>query len=189
MKKVIIVMCLIVFAGSLSGCGKDDDNKKDSGSKEEVSEVVKKKEGTSIYLIALNEANLASNDGLSDAPINNCESKLIEVSLGKELSPQEILNQLLSYEKYDKEKGTFNAFAVSNNLKVENLLVKNDFAVVTLSEGLAPGEPCSDMQLYAQIRKTLLQFDEIKGVDVFVGKEELSSYLMRLRDRDTNNPK
>ena len=182
-------MCLVVFASGLSGCGKNNDDKKDSGSKEEVSDVVKKKEGTSIYLIALNEFDLADRDGLGNTPINNCGNELVEVNLGKELSPQETLKQLLSYEKYDKEKGTFNAFAVSNNLKIENILIKNDFAIVTLSEGLAPGEPCSDMQLYAQIRKTLLQFDEIKGADVFVGKEELSSYLMKLRDRDVNNPK
>ena len=187
MKKIIVVMCLIVFASSLSGCGKDSDDKKDTENKEEVSSVVKKKEGTSIYLIALNEGDLASEDGLSGAPINNCENKLVEVSLGKKLSPQETLKQLLSYQKYDKEKGTFNAFAMSNNLKVKNLLIKNDFAIVTLSEGLVPGEACSDMQLYSQIRKTLSQFNEIKGVDVFVGKEELSSYLMRLRTEDGGN--
>ncbi len=189
MKKIITVICLIIFIGSLSGCGKDDSNKEGSGGKEEVGMVTKKKEGTSIYLIALSDVDLVDENGLSDMPVNNCGNKLVEVNLGKKFSPREALNQLLSYEKYDREKGAFNAFAVSNNLKVENLLIKNDFAIVTLSEGLEPGEPCSDMQLYSQLRKTLLQFDEIKGVDIFVGKEELSNYLMKLREKNRDDSK
>ncbi len=189
MKKITIVMCLIIFASGLSGCGKDNNDEKNSGNKEEVSNVVKKKEGTSIYLVALNEVDSASENDSSNAPINNCGNEFVEVNLGKKLSPQETLRQLLAYEKYDEEKGTFNAFAMSNNLKVENILIKNDFAIVTLSEGLEPGEACSDMQLYTQIRKTLLQFDEIKGVDVFVGKEELSSYLMKLREGSGSSAK
>jgi hypothetical protein len=183
MKKIIVVVCAFIFVSSLMGCEKKEDVNKDKGGEDINKEIVEKKSGTSIYLVKLNEAELNMKLHNENIPMSNCGNELVEINLEKTLSPQEALEQLFTYKEYDKEKGIFNVFAVADNLKLKNLLIKNDFAIVTLAEGLNLPEQCNDMQVYAQIRKTLSQFDEIAGVDILVGEEELRGYLSAERDK------
>jgi hypothetical protein len=67
-------------------------------------------------------------------------------------------------------------------LKIENLLIQNNFAIVTLSGNVKINDKCEEMNLYNQIRNTLTQFDEIDGVDIFVGEQELGEYLSSMTE-------
>ena len=176
MKKIVLMICAVVFVVGLSGCG----DKREVAEKEDNA-VIDNQDGTSIYLIAMDETEF--NDSLS-TPNIGCDDKLVEVRVDKKLSPQEALGELFAYAEYDEEKGLYNVFGLSDDLKVENMLVQNDFAIVTLSEDLFTGGMCDDSRVRAQITETLIQFEEIDGVDIFVGDEELSSYLSVMDESD-----
>ncbi|MEA3323449.1 MAG: GerMN domain-containing protein [Patescibacteria group bacterium] len=166
-QKIIVSMCAIVIIGGLSGCG-DDKNPND----DTIADV--EQGGTSIYLVAIDGTSL---DDSLDVPTIGCDDKLVAVQIDKKLSPQEALETLFAYDEYDEEDGLYNIFSLSPNLQIEKMVIANDFAIVTLTEDLVTGGMCDDPRVSAQIRKTLMQFDEIDGVDIFVGDEEVNSYL------------
>ena len=174
MKKIMMGLCAIVIVGGLSGCVDDKD-----ANKEDI--VDKKQKGTSIYLVALDGTPL--NDSLDVSPVG-CDDKMVAVQIDQKLSPQEALEALFTYTNYKKEDGLYNVFDLSPNLQIEKMIVANDFAIVTLSEDLITGGMCDDTRVTAQIRKTLMQFDEIDGVDIFIGDEEVTSYLSEKDDYD-----
>ena len=173
MKKVILMMCAIVLVGGLSGCGDKDS---DDGVVADDNQ-----NSTSIYLVAMDGTEF--NDSLN-TPNIGCDDKLVEVKVGKKLSPQEALEELFAYAEYNEEEGLYNVFGLSDNLKVEKMIVQNDFAIVTLSEDLFTGGMCDDPRVRAQITETLIQFDEIDGVDIFIGDDELSSYLSDVSEEE-----
>jgi len=165
---VLLGICVVI---GLSGCGNDQKTSKD--------ETEAEKNGTSIYLVAMDEGAL--DDGTEVENIG-CDDALVEVKINKKLSPQEALEALFDYTT--AEDGLYNVFSMSPNLQIEKMIVANDFAIVTLSKDLVTGGMCDGPRVPAQIRKTLMQFDEIDGVDIFVGDEEVSSYLSEKDDYD-----
>lgn len=167
MQSVIIGICTIIIISGLSGC---TDNK-DAG---ENAAIDAKQDGTSIYLVAMD--GTPSNDSL-DVSVVGCDDKLVAVQIDQKSSPQEALEELFAYEEYNEEEGLYNVFALSDNLKVEKMVIANDFAIVTLSEDLIISGMCDEPRVHAQITQTLTQFDDIDGVDVFVGEESLGEYL------------
>ncbi len=178
MGQIVLMMCSIICVSGLSGC----DNNKDSNNNDIAVGV---QDETSIYLVAMDGTKF--NDSLNTSNIG-CDDKLVEVKIDKKLSPQEALEELFAYEEYNEEEGLYNVFGLSDNLKVEKMVVANDFAIVTLSEDLFVGGMCDDPRVYAQITETLIQFDEIDGVDIFIGDEELSSYLLDVSEEELGGP-
>ncbi len=168
--QIVLIICGVVLVGGLSGCG----NNKDSDNNDIA---VDAQDETSIYLVAMDGTEF--NDSLNTSNIG-CDDKLVEVKIDKKLSPQEALEELFAYEEYNEEEGLYNVFGLSDNLKIEKMVVANDFAIVTLSEDLFTGGMCDDPRVRAQISETLMQFEEIDGVDIFVGEEELGSYLSEI---------
>lgn len=167
-----IVTIALVFL-IITGCNKEEQNQ----------------DTTSIYLTALDDTIQqkpmpdmpSENDTNIDLPMNNqmshCSNDVVEIKIQKKLSPKEVLEELFNYQQYDKQNKAYNVFGLSNNLKIENLLIKNDFAILTLSGDIKINDTCEEVNIYNQIRKTLTQFDEIEGADIFVGDRELSEYL------------
>lgn len=159
---------MIFAVTALNGCGCSKDEK--SSAEDAISG---SQDGTMIYLAKLDEGEF---DDLSDDLLLNCVGNVEAVSIDEKLSPQEALEKMFVYDEYTKGSGLYNIFEMSNDLKVDNLLIQNDFAIVTLSEELNLGTNNSECA-YAQIRKTLTQFDGIDGVDIFIGDKELSTYV------------
>ncbi len=166
-QSIIMSICTIMIISGLSGCTGNKDTGDDVATDE-------KKNGTSIYLVAMDGTSLG--DSL-DAPTIGCSDKLVAVQIDQKLSPQEALEELFAYEKYNEDEGLYNVFGLSDNLKVEKMVIANDFAIVTLSKDLIIGGMCDEPRVHAQITQTLTQFDDIDGVDVFVGDESLGEYL------------
>lgn len=166
-QNVMLSMCAIMIMGGLSGCISNKDASDDVATDA-------KQDGTSIYLVAMDGTSL---DDSLDAPVMGCDDKLVAVQLKQQLSPQEALEELFTYEEYNEEDGLYNVFALSDDLKVEKMVVANDFAIVTLSGNLITGGMCDEPRVHAQITQTLTQFDDIDGVDIFVGDESLGEYL------------
>ena len=105
-----------------------------------------------------------------------CSGEIIAVQIDKKLSPQQTLEELFAYPD-NTEKGLYNILNKVKNIKIAKLDIKNNFAIVTLSGDFPSGDVCIGQQMHDQIDKTLSQFDNIAGVDVFVGDEEISGYL------------
>jgi len=179
MKKILLATVALIALGGLSGCSKDSN---DNVASEKQNQ---NKQGTSIYLVEMDGTN--SDDSLG-VPNIGCDDKLVEVKIDKKLSPQEALEELFAYDKYNEEDGLYNAFGLSDNLKIEKMVVANDFAIVTLSEDLIVSGMCDEPRVYAQIIETLTQFDEIDGVDIFIGDKELSSYLSDVSEEEIGSP-
>lgn len=177
MKKLAFGIIIFIVVGALSGCGKNETSSNDEAV------VGSDQNSTSIYLTRVDMTEFDNSSDISDI---GCGDSVEAVKINKKLSPQEALEELFSYKKYSEEDGLYNVFGSSGDLTVENLLIQNDFAIVTLSEDLNLGGMCDSVRVYAQIDKTLTQFDNIAGVDVFVGDEELSSYLSGRNEDDIN---
>jgi len=180
MKKILLLLCLLIIAGSLSGCGSKDEKKSENKNNQTVNNDVVQLEGTLIYLVDL--SNIDTNNQ-ADLPMHYCGNSLVGVRLNEKLTPREALERLFNYKDEQQDDKFFNPFSLAKNLKIKDLVIKNDFAILTLTEGLSLEEEyiCSGNQLHDQIEKTLVQFDNIAGVDVFVGDQELSSYLMSIK--------
>lgn len=167
MKSILLIICTFIITGGLSGCN-NTKNLTDVTDKNPPGDT------TSIYLVAMAETALHNS---LDTPLIGCDDKLVEVIINKKLSPQETLEKLFAYKEYSEEEGIYNVFALSDNLKVEEITVANNFAIVKLSEGLITSDMCDNPRVYAQIAKTLTQFDTIAGVDIYVGDREVNTYL------------
>lgn len=166
MKNILLLLLVFIIVSGLSGCGKN--STKDTTAKED-------KNTTSIYLVSMPKTE---SDEPRDIFMNDCNNdEFVEVKIDKKLSPQEALETLFKYKTSDGRDDLYNAFNVSDNLKIEKMLVQNDFAIVTLSKDLVAKNMCDESRIRAQITKTLLQFENIDGVDIFVGDDELSSYI------------
>jgi hypothetical protein len=171
----------LIFVSSLFGCGTNKQN--DNTNKQNNQNNQQNNNETLIYLAVLKNENNVDNT-MSDNL--NCDNKdeVIAVKIAdKKLSPQETLEKLFIYKPTESQKGMYNVFEKSKNLKIEKLVLANDFAVLTLSKDLSLQSMCDEQRVRAQITKTLLQFDSIKGVDIFVGDEELSSYFSKINEK------
>jgi len=181
MKKITVGLVIVFIALSLSGC-KDKNNNKDEEKvvkkQEEASAKEEEKVKVDINNIAIYIATINNKEGgeLDNSQNAGCEYEMFAVKTDKKLSPQEALETLLTYRVQDDGGNSYSTFSLSKGLKIEKMIVKNNFAVVTLSEDLIVKGLCDESIIYDQIRKTLLQFEEIDGVDIFVGDKELSEF-------------
>jgi hypothetical protein len=180
MKKTLVLVATIVIVSGLSGCGNDDSSKskgddtsngQENGISKESSE---NSNDTKIYLTTIDETEVNDSSSIS---LVGCDSKLTEIVINEKLSPQKTLETMLNYKEYSKEKGAYNIFEEFSSLKIEEMIVANDFAIVRLSKDLVAKGMCDSSRIRAQITKTLTQFDNIAGVDIYVGDQELSSYF------------
>ena len=181
MKKITVGLIIVFIALSLSGC-KDKNNNKDEENVVKKQEETRVKEAEKVKVdinnIAIYIATIDNKEGgeLDNSQNAGCEYEMLAVETGKKLSPQEALETLLTYRVQDDEGNSYSAFSLSKGLKIEKMIVKNNFAVVTLSENLIVKGLCDESIIYDQIKKTLLQLEEIDGVDIFVGDKELSEF-------------
>jgi len=184
MKKIIMVLFIVLTVVSLGAC--KSDNKQDKAKdKNTASKVAEQKNYTVIYLAKMEKPV----DGDVAPPTADCDKNLVEIKLDGKLSPRQTLEKLLSYKVSDENQGVFNAFASAKNLKIEDMLVKNNFVIVKLSGELKVEDMCSERQIYNQIKKTLVQFDDIAGADIFMNGQEFSQYLATLREQNDANVK
>jgi len=183
MKKIILLLGLIMSVSILGACG----NKDNQGDKKQNIEQTTAKTNnnqntqpnenqTAIYLVKLDKQKTDFSEDNATLPFGICSGQLTPVIINEKLSPQKALETLLNYPN-DTSKGIYNAFSESQNIKIDKLLIKNNFAIVTLSGDIKAGEPCLGQLMHDQITKTLSQFDNIAGADVFVGDKEINTYL------------
>ncbi len=124
-----------------------------------------------IYLVALDGGELIKT---VDGELFGCNDKLLAVDLGLHKSPRETLQQLLTYDNYED---LYNVFANTPNITINGFDINDSKAVVELiGDGLGGGT-CDAPRITAQIYKTLLQFNEIKEVDIYFNNEPIESYL------------
>lgn len=200
MKKISIISILLVAVMLLGACGGKDD-KSDKGNGKQVKNAQKQeenKEQTEIYLVkikspAKKEGGSQEDQSGGSEPVDVarfidsqdfnlsefCDGEITPLKIDGKLSPKEALEKLFNY-KADTGKGFYNAFSTVKNIKVEKLVIKNDFAIVTLAGDFQKGDGCLGRLMHDQIVKTLSQFDNIAGADVFVGEEEITGYVEKL---------
>lgn len=168
---LIVIFCISVF----SGCNnKDREQQNVSINKNDIETKQRDKEqGTLIYLSVMNNRK---KDLTYDS--ENCSGEVVKIVLDEKLSPKETLGRLFTYVDNGKDDDKFNVFSTSKNLKIEDLIIKNDFATLKLSDSVVfDNLVCDGQRIRTQIEKTLLQFSDIGGVDIFIGDKELGSYL------------
>lgn len=127
----------------------------------------------SIYFIAL-EDNGQSGDKIG------CNDSVVAVKRtpAKSTTPlKDTLVDLLSYkEQYFGESGFYNALYQSN-LSVENAIITDGHAVISLKGSLQIGGICDAPRVQAQLEKTVLQFSEVKKITITVNGESLDNAL------------
>jgi len=195
----ILLLLLVVFLG---GCNNKDTSKNTPGeNNQSISTKENKENSTALYLVKIDKpevgaektedkqdrsasqiSELIKSHNKDMRPIDICGGKITEVRVDGKLSPQEALEKLFSYED-NSQHGTYNAFSKSKNIKVDKLVIKNNFAIVTLSGEIKADEMCGGRLMHDQIVKTLSQFDDIAGADVFVGDMEISTYFSRAKSK------
>jgi hypothetical protein len=179
---------LVIF---LSACGENKSNKKKmENEKNNVSQNIDNdnKNKTMLYLVKIDREKKEQNDGLelNNAeifPMDICSGKITEVGIDGKLSPQEVLEKLFSY-KNDFQQGIYNTFSESKNIKIDKLVIKNNFATVILSGEIKADKMCGGQLMHDQIVKTLSQFDNIAGADIFVGDKEISEYITTMENKN-----
>ena len=204
MKKIALTTLLLITVISLGACNKKDDTKtKKDNPKTTQNQTVKQarkinENQTGLYLVKIDnqlEGQVKSdaekapqNSAISQDPnndsaefLNICSGKMVEIGVDGKLSPREALEKLFTYPNNIKE-GIYNAFSRVKNVKIDKLIIKNNFAIVTLSGDFQVDDGmCAGRLMHDQIEKTLSQFDDIAGADVFVGNKEISEYLSTLK--------
>jgi len=191
MKKYILLSLLVVLVIFLSACGENKSNKKKmENEKNNVSQNIDNdnKNKTMLYLVKIDREKKEQNDGLelNNAeifPMDICSGKITEVGIDGKLSPQEVLEKLFSY-KNDFQQGIYNTFSESKNIKIDKLVIKNNFATVILSGEIKADKMCGGQLMHDQIVKTLSQFDNIAGADIFVGDKEISEYITTMENKN-----
>ncbi len=164
---ILLLLTTIIF----SGCGKKENKNVSVDTKQQVEE-----NGKYLYLVA--KDNSKENEKMLPDMVM-CNNKLDKIKIEDDISPKEALQKLFDYRDNDKFINPLQKFT---NLKIEDVVVKNDFAIVKLSKGLTVDKfVCNTQDISNQIKKTLTQFDDIAGVDIFVGDEEFGSYIDNLR--------
>ena len=184
MKNIVIVLMLIITISFLTGCNKDkkitQNNQENQEQKEEMT--VEDPNNSFIYLVTVNDKTRdditklsKENSEQEEETLNlNCIDNLKKISLNKKLSPQETLKELFSYTDYNKQE-IFNSFSNIENIKIEELILKNDFAILKLAKN---NKFKNNNCIEYQIKKTLKQFDDIAGVDIYAGDVSLHEYIM-----------
>lgn len=200
MKKISVIVILLVVVMLLGACG-GGNNKSNKGGGKQFKSTKEQKENkarTEIYLVKVNSLAGTANDSRQNQlekptatdisrPVDNqdfrlldfCSGEIISLKIDGKLSPKETLEKLFDY-KADAGKGFYNAFSTVKNIKIEKLIIKNNFAIITLSGDFQKGNGCLGRLMHDQIVKTLSQFDDIAGADVFVGEEEITGYVEKL---------
>ena len=190
MKKSILLLGLMMAVLLLGACGKGDNGEatKKQAKEKKVSQEVKdnvNENQTAIYLVKVDKSQLPNDEQTGadiSLPIDMCSGKLVAVGVDGKLSPQEALEKLFNYQA-DLKNGMYNAFSESKNIKIDKLIIKNNFAIVTLAGDIKASEVCGGQLMHDQIVKTLSQFDNVAGADVFVGGREINEYLSSMENK------
>jgi len=207
MKKIALTTLLLITVISLGACNKKDDTKtKKDNPKTTQNQTVKQarkinENQTGLYLVKIDnqlegrvksdtkkapqDTTLPESLKVGDIDFSDiCSGKIVEIGVDGRLSPREALEKLFTYPNNIKE-GVYNAFSRGKNVKIDKLIIKNNFAAVTLSGDFQVDDGmCAGRLIHDQIEKTLSQFDDIAGVDIFVGDKEISEYLSTLEENN-----
>jgi len=179
--KLLIFLLGLFFISSLVGCSKNNNTTTEHNKGKTNNNITKKenKDAKYIYVVSAKK-DKPDNLNLDDMEMMmNCEGRLVKVEVDKNITPEKALEYLFNYKDNDK---FLNPLQHLQNLKVKDIIIKNNFAIVKLAEGLNIKKTICDRQTIGdQIRKTLTQFDNIAGVDIFVGDKEFNSYFDELR--------
>jgi PBP1b-binding outer membrane lipoprotein LpoB len=196
MKKTLFLMAvlllIVVFFG---GCTNNSSQNFSAKQKQSVTEEKNKENTTALYLVKIDrikdeKRELENKQDGREMPISEfvesslenlptidiCNGKVAEVRVDGKLSPKEALEKLLAY-KNNSQQEFYNAFNKSKDVRIDKLMIKNNFATVVLSGDIQADEFCYGQLMHDQIYKTLTQFDNIDGADVFVGDKEISEYI------------
>ena len=142
------------------------ESKKESDNNQNGTEVM-------IFLTALKETPLVNT---IEGEIFGCNDKLLPVVVGKNLTPQEVLDKLLTYNK--KETNLYNVFTESGNILRGKVKIseKGVARVDLFGEGLSCAV-CDAPRLPAQLKATMKQFPAVKTVNIFFNNQPLEKVL------------
>lgn len=181
---IIITLGLIFTANYLmdSSMTKNSQNDSDSNKNSRIDirdsfkpspSTLKNVQTTKIYLISLGDEGKSGEEiGCGDSIVAvdkkiSKDRKQLEGSIEKLLS----LNQ-----REDPDSGLYDALYQSN-LKLEVVSVVDGNAEINLTGELKVAGVCDNPRIEEQIRRTAIQFPEVKSVEVFVNGEKLEDVL------------
>lgn len=167
MKKLLT---LLLMAALLIACQPPADKPETPPPEEQKEELT---DDLLIHMIAL------ENDGEVGEKIG-CGDSIVPVTISVPQTDEPIkaaLNQLLSEkDEFYGQSGLYNSLYQSN-LKVDSVKVTDSKAEVNLSGTLTLSGICDNPRVEAQIEWTVLQFNEIKEVQVFLNGKTLQEAL------------
>ena len=197
MKKISIIAILLISVVFLSACNKNTEKSNKAKNQKTVQKQQNNENQTEIYLVKIKQPEVENDNQLKEPKLEDiqtspninsinpggidiCSGEITAVKVDGKLSPKEALEKIFTYPN-NPAQGIYNAFSKSKNIKIDKLDIKNNFAIVTLSGDFqSDNYSCSGRLMHDQIVKTLSQFDNIAGADIFVGQEEITGYLEKL---------
>lgn len=124
-----------------------------------------------IFLIALEDQGRVGK-------LVGCGDSLISLDKGEKFTSEPIKNALEELfsikEQFYGQSGLYNALAQSN-LKVENVSLINNKAIVRLSGTYSLAGSCDNPRFEGQIRETILQY--VKETEIFLNNKSLGEIL------------
>lgn len=144
----------------------DEDNQGDESQEDPFSDLVE------IYLVML-EDNGAVGQAIG------CGDSLVEVPRPQIQNVGDIegvLTDLFLQGEYYGQSGFYNALHQSS-LTVDSVSVSGGNAVVELSGDLVLAGVCDNPRVTAQLEETVLQFDDINSVEIFINGTSLADHL------------
>ncbi len=127
---------------------------------------------TQIFVVALDGSELIKT---VDGEMIGCNDKLLAVDLGKSVSPRIALEKLFDYQ--GDEEGIYNVFANSGPIIIDSFDIVDGKAIVYLSANGLGGGTCDAPRIKQQLKKTLLQFDNIDSTEIYFDDELIDDYL------------
>jgi hypothetical protein len=146
---------------------------KNKNTESQSKNTINKNKQSKIFLTVMNGTELVKSVECEEF---GCNDKILPVVVGKNLTPQEALDKLLTY--VDKDKSLYNVF-VNSGSPIQGKIAEGENGVkrIELSgEGLGGGA-CDGPRITAQLTKTMEQFDGFENMKIFFNGESISSYL------------
>ena len=178
-KKIFILLSIFLTTAFLAGCSKKNETQiqtKTPQTDDRMGLFVVKVDDK----IAPTDTSIANTEG-TQLPMNICIGNIVENKIDEKLTPQEALEKLFTY-KPNSSDGLYNVFNKFKDIKIKDLVIKNNFAIVRLSGDFTGAQECDGQLAHDQIVKTLSQFDNIAGADVFIEDEEITGYFATLNN-------
>ncbi len=159
-----------VFNDSSTGEGVFGKSKSTEG--QSKNEIIKNKQ-SKIFLTVMDGTELVKS---VEGEMFGCNDKILPVVVGENLTPQEVLDKLLTYVDEDVE--LYNVF-VNSGSPIQGKIAEGENGVkrIELSgEGLGGGT-CDGPRITVQLTKTMEQFDGFKSMEIFFNEEPIGAYL------------